>query len=212
MAKAIIAVDLDGTLMRGDSFLMACGAAAGRNIFSFLAQCAAGLAKLKWKIYRTLTARDIERIAWHLPLIDWLKGQKLAGAEIYLVSAAPEYFLEEIRRRVGEGALFDGIIGSTERENRRGAAKAAALVERFGRGNFDYVGNSQADVPVWQVARVAYNVNPSRGLVAWARAAGVELKMLDENKQHPLMEAWDVFKRLLSKKTCRPRSTISTHP
>lgn len=199
MPKAIIAVDLDGTLMRGDSFLVACGCAARRYPWQFLSLCAKGLAVLKWHIYRQVGPRQLGQINWHLPLIDWLKAQKSAGAEIYLVSAAPEYFLEEILRRVGEGALFDGIIGSTERENRRGAAKAAALVERFGRGKFDYVGNSQADVPVWQMARVAYNVNPSPGLMAAARAAGVKLQMLPENPQHPLMEAWDVFKRLTRK-------------
>lgn len=196
MAKAIIAVDLDGTLMRGDSFLTACSAAAGRNIFHFIWMCGMGLAPLKWWMYRFLMNEgELRRIPWNDALLAWLGEQKAAGAEVYLVSAAPEYFLEEIKKRVGQGTLFAGVIGSTEGENRRGAAKAAILVSRFGSKSFDYVGNSQADVPVWQAARRAYNVNPSRGLARAAQQAGVVLHSIARNPQHAVMELWDKIKR-----------------
>ncbi len=42
--------------------------------------------------------------------------------------------------------------------NLKGAAKAAALVERFGEGGFDYVGDTRADLPVWAKAQDAWVV------------------------------------------------------
>lgn len=200
MPKATIAVDLDGTLMHGDSFLLACQAAAARHIFQFIYKIFTGLASLKWWMYPMLmNEHSLSEIEWNQPLIQWLDEKQKEGADIILVSAAPEYFLEEIKKRVGQGKLFSAVIGSTPSENRRGAAKAAVLVQRFGAKGFDYVGNSQADVPVWQVARVAYNVNPSKGLVHSARAADVKLQLICQNPQHPLMEAWDMVKRALKK-------------
>ncbi len=200
MPKAIIAVDLDGTLMRGDSFLSACAAAGAQNIFVFIFKVFAGLAPLKWWMYRSLmNERSLKRIRWNEPLVKWLFEKQKEGAELILVSAAPDYFLEELKKHVGQGKLFAQMIGSTQNENRRGKAKANVLIARFGRKGFDYVGNSQADVPVWRAARIAYNVNPSHGLERSARAAGVSLTRITRNPQHPLMELWDDIKRALKK-------------
>jgi len=200
MPKAIIAVDLDGTLMRGDSFLSACAAAGAQNIFVFIFKVFAGLAPLKWWMYRSLmNERSLKRIRWNEPLVKWLFEKQKEGAELILVSAAPDYFLEELKKHVGQGKLFAQMIGSTQNENRRGKAKANVLIARFGRKGFDYVGNSQADVPVWRAARIAYNVNPSHGLDVSARAAGVSLTRITRNPQHPLMELWDDIKRALKK-------------
>jgi 4-hydroxybenzoate polyprenyltransferase len=51
--------------------------------------------------------------------------------------------------------LFDGVLGSDGTINLSGAAKADALCERFGKAQFDYVGDSRADLKVWSTCNVA---------------------------------------------------------
>ena len=55
-----------------------------------------------------------------------------------------------------------GHIASDGRTNLVGAAKATLLVERFGEGGFDYIGNERRDLAVWKHARKAVGVGPVR--------------------------------------------------
>ena len=49
--------------------------------------------------------------------------------------------------------------GSDGKKNLKGPAKAAFLVDRFGKENFAYMGDAFADLPVWQVSREIVTVN-----------------------------------------------------
>jgi phosphoserine phosphatase len=200
--EKIIAVDLDGTLMRGDSFLDACLTAMRIDFSAWWRRSQReDIAKLKWWMYRFLMtdasknerAAHIKGFSWNEGLLEWLKAKREKGARIFLASASPDYFLEEVNRELG--GIFEGVIGSTETINRSAAAKALALQEKFAGQKFSYVGNSEADIAVWKVSARAYNVNPSRGLIRSAKAQGVELVMLSSNPQHWIFEVWDIYKR-----------------
>jgi hypothetical protein len=52
---------------------------------------------------------------------------------------------QAVERHLG---LFDEVLASNGQTNLRGAAKGAALVERFGERGFDYAGNSHVDLAV----------------------------------------------------------------
>ena len=60
--------------------------------------------------------------------------------------------------------LFDGVIASDGVNNLKGQAKADALVERYGKGGFDYAGNAKADLIIWKAAGEAILVNPLPGV------------------------------------------------
>jgi 4-hydroxybenzoate polyprenyltransferase len=66
--------------------------------------------------------------------------------------------------------LFDEIIASDGHNNIAGKNKATVLVDRFGKHQFDYVGNSSADIPVWESARKGIVVNPSKRVLQDAEA------------------------------------------
>ena len=89
------------------------------------------------------------------------------GRPIYLVTAAARSLAERIADHLG---LFSGVFASDPRRNLSAAAKAHALVERFGHATFDYAGNSNADLFVWRVARFSILVNVSRSFVKRAEA------------------------------------------
>jgi len=64
------------------------------------------------------------------------------------------------------------VIGSDGLRNLSGINKAETLDATFGRGAYDYAGNSSKDLAVWQHARRAIVVNASDGLLAQVQAEG----------------------------------------
>jgi hypothetical protein len=51
--------------------------------------------------------------------------------------------------------LFDAVFSSDNDTNLRGEKKRDLRIERFGRGGFDYIGNSIADIPIFEQAATA---------------------------------------------------------
>jgi 4-hydroxybenzoate polyprenyltransferase len=61
------------------------------------------------------------------------------------------------------------VIASGDGANFKGPAKLAELERRYGRGNFDYIGDATADLSIWKSARRAYVVS-CRGVLRKAQA------------------------------------------
>lgn len=125
-----------------------------------------GKAMLKQKLASRFSF-DPESLPYHLELIEWLKQQRTSGRKLILCTASNHAIATDIAEHLN---LFDEIIASNETVNLAGKQKADALEQRFGKGCFDYVGNSQADLHVWQRARRAILVNASPRLVQQAEA------------------------------------------
>src|SRR5262249_21959501 len=64
---------------------------------------------------------------------------------------------------------FDGAFASKDGINLKGEAKARCLVDAFGKGGFDYIGNAKCDIPVWRAARTAVISGASAGLTEQVR-------------------------------------------
>lgn len=62
------------------------------------------------------------------------------------------------------------MLASNASRNLSGHNKRDLLVAHFGEGGFDYIGNSKDDLPVWDMSRQAYVVNPDRGVEAKVKA------------------------------------------
>ena len=60
--------------------------------------------------------------------------------------------------------LFDSVIASDGSHNAKGVGKLESIRARIGAGDFDYVGDSMADVPVFRAARRSYLVAPGAAL------------------------------------------------
>jgi phosphoserine phosphatase len=61
--------------------------------------------------------------------------------------------------------LFDSVVASDGRHNAKGEGKLSAIRAHVGPVDFDYVGDSMADVPVFRAARRSYLVAPTPALV-----------------------------------------------
>ena len=169
---APLIVDLDGTLIRSDTLwetLFVLIRERPLRLFSALPTLRQGRAAFK----AHLLAQAYPKVAT-LPLngklIDWLHSEKAAGRSLVLATASDQQLAHAVADRVG---LFDAVLASDGQRNLKGPAKAAALVERYGRGGFDYVGDSRADLPVWAAARQAIVVGGAGLAQAAAQVAEV---------------------------------------
>jgi hypothetical protein len=135
------------------------------RVVSFLLWWAGGRAHLKRQLARHARF-DVASLPYHRELIEWLRAEKGRGRSLYLVTAADQSMGERVAAHVG---LFDGVMGSDGRTNLRGYAKREKLTGRFGKGCYDYAGNSSVDFGVWPDVRAAIVVNARPSVATGAR-------------------------------------------
>ena len=165
-----LAVDLDGTLVRTD-LLVECLSRRLRQPSRWL-ETLAGIVGPRAALKERLAAEiaiDPAALPYHEALVEWLRQERATGRHLVLATAAHEIHARRIAEHLG---LFDTILATRGETNLKGSRKAAALVERFGNGGFDYVGNDHADLPIWDVAREAHVAGPGTGMVRRLRGAG----------------------------------------
>jgi phosphoserine phosphatase len=162
-----LAVDLDGTLIRGDLFF--------RSIVAFLrAEPWRALQMLLWFVNGRAYVKA--RLAHYAPapetlpyderVLEWLRAERARGRRIVLASASDRKAVEAVAAHVG---VFDQVFASDGRTNLKSRRKAEALARAFPQG-FVYAGNESADLKVWEAAACAVLVNCDAGLERQARA------------------------------------------
>ncbi len=159
LASLPLCVDLDGTLIRSDVLLESLLVLLKRNplylllaVFWLLRR---GRAGLKAEIAER-AALNPTALPYNQELLSWLKRERATGRSLWLCTAANERLAGAVAQHLG---LFDGVLASDSRVNLAGSRKADQLVERFGRGRFDYCGNEWRDMAIWRHAREAIVVN-----------------------------------------------------
>lgn len=155
--RIALVVDLDGTLCLTDTLhegLLAVAAARPQTLLKLPKWLSEGRAGFKARIADQGVVSPDE-----LPLnegvVEMVKAARAEGRRTALVSAADHRQVTAVAEATG---LFDEAYGSAEGTNLKGAEKAAFLNQHFGPKMFDYVGDSEADIPVWHAARRAISV------------------------------------------------------
>ncbi|MEM8841561.1 MAG: UbiA family prenyltransferase, partial [Pseudomonadota bacterium] len=178
-AEAVpLIVDLDGTLLSTDLL--------HESILNFVAkdpvkalQMPAWLKDGKAGFKRRLTGLttpDFETLPLNPAVIAEIEAARAQGRKVILVTASDQIYADQIGEHVG---LFDEVHGSDGTTNLGAEAKAAFLVERFGKGGYDYIGDSRADLPVWASARDAIVVRSHRNLDVRATGTVREIETQD---------------------------------
>jgi len=157
-------VDLDGTLIHTD-MLHESALKILHNRPLDIIRIPYWLLQGKSVLKRQLARRadfDVSALPYNQELLGWLKELRTQGRKLILCTASDYSFANAISEHLG---IFDEVMASDGTVNLAGKHKAEALEQRFGKSGFDYVGNSSADLVVWQLARRAVVVNASEGLV-----------------------------------------------
>ncbi len=154
-------VDLDGTLIKSDSLFDAVCQFLRRNPFRFWQLwnwLAEGRARLKAEV-ASRAPLDPAQLPYNAELLQFLQSERRRGRQIYLTTGADGPTGERVAAHLG---IFDGVLASDGVTNLTSALKLKYLKERF--GQFDYIGNSRADVPLLASAHYAMVANPTLGL------------------------------------------------
>jgi 4-hydroxybenzoate polyprenyltransferase len=171
-ALPVLAVDLDGTLLKTDVLLESLIDLLRRRpwyIFLVPFWWLKGTAHLKHQIARR-TALDVTALPYREDFIAYLKTRRAQGCFLVLATAADF----EIARRVADHlGLFDEVLASDGVTNLNREAKRERLVREFGEKGFDYAGNSSRDLPVWAAGRRAIVVDSNLRLAARVRRVAV---------------------------------------
>lgn len=166
-----LVVDLDGTLIAADLLWESLFILLRKNPLYFCLVpfwLLRGVANLKHEI-ASRTDIDPTSLPYRQPVLDLLAREKKAGRQLVLATGSPEKFANAIAEHLG---LFDVVLSTQGQTNLTSGRKRAALVERFGDGGFDYAGNSQADLKVFDAACEAIVVAPDRHAARWQRSNG----------------------------------------
>jgi phosphoserine phosphatase len=173
-----LCVDLDGTLVATDTLHESLRHLVLRR--PWLAPLAAmalvqGRSAFKQRVSE-LVQIDASRLPYRLRVLDYIRAERASGRPIVLATAATM----AIARRVADHTqLFHEVIASEAHVNRKGEGKLAAIVERFGGRPFDYMGDSDADIPLFKAARRAILVSPTPAVRAQAGSAFAVHAILD---------------------------------
>ncbi|MEL6818460.1 MAG: UbiA family prenyltransferase [Pseudomonadota bacterium] len=167
-----LAVDLDGTLIAGDLLWEAVFVLLRKapwSVFLFPFWLAQGKAVFKDAIFSRVELEP-DALAYRADVLDWLEGEKAAGRTIILATASCQNKAQQIADHLG---FFTEVAGSDRTTNLKSKAKLEFLVERYGDAGFDYAGNSEDDVVLFDAARRAIVVAPDKNANAWASAHDV---------------------------------------
>ncbi len=189
--EGVLAVDLDGTLLRSD-MLYECFWAALAQSGSVPFRAAKALKQGKPALKRLLAdeARhiDVTRLPYEAEVIDYIKAHRTAGGRVALVTASDQELAERIAAHLD---LFDEVHGTNAERNLKGSEKARFLNDHFGEGSYAYIGDSKADLEVWKTASAAVTVGANAGFRKEVEATNKAVTHLAPSKGYsrPILRA-----------------------
>jgi 4-hydroxybenzoate polyprenyltransferase len=104
------------------------------------------------------TAFEAGSLPFRAELLQWLRDERAGGRRVVLVADGDPQLAEQIAAHLG---LFDEVA-RTEGVGTPAERKRRALVERYGKGGFDYAGSDAADMTVWEASRAAFVIGDSK--------------------------------------------------
>jgi phosphoserine phosphatase len=164
-----LCVDLDGTLIAGDTLYISLAQLAVRRPWAMLAlpfALAQGRAQFKRRV-SDFVPIDATTLPYRRAVLAFLRGERDAGRRLILTTAADERIARAVASHLG---LFDGVVASSGTHNAKGAGKVEAIRAFLGEGEFDYMGDHLVDLPVLRAAHCGYLVAPAPALLEQARA------------------------------------------
>ena len=162
-SASVLAVDLDGTLIRTDLLHESVLMLLKQNpLYLFLLPVwfLKGKAHLKQMIAQRVDL-PVNLLPYNNELLDYLREQRQAGRRVMLATASNSRYAEAIAAHLG---VFDLVLASDAANNYSGSGKLAGIRKVLGDDSFSYAGNSAVDLPIWAEAEEAVLVNVAAGV------------------------------------------------
>lgn len=183
-----LCVDLDGTLVATDTLWEGLLGIVLRNplmVFAAFVWLLRGKAALKFAVAER-SDRDPATWPYRPEILEYLEREKRTGRRMILATGAPKKVAHGVARHLG---IFDGVLHSSDTINLTASRKRDALVEQYGQGGFDYLGDSRDDVVVFEAANEAIVVAPDRAAERWQRAHDANLLLTPKGGIRSILKA-----------------------
>lgn len=180
----VVAVDLDGTLHRGDVFIEGLLTLLVRPSSwpGLIATLKRGRARMKEHVSERVPF-DPTELAYREELISWLQERQRHGDRLVLATGADRRIAESVARHL---ALFDDVLASEDGLNLTGSAKLTALVKAYGHAGFEWVGDGRSDRGVAESASVVHPVGTAPDLRKFLQAQPAKLGQWFEPREGSL--------------------------
>lgn len=155
-----IFVDMDGTLVKTDiaQELLVQSFKSRYKLKKLLSLAFSGRSHIK-RFLAENNEFSAELMPYNVEVIDYLKAEKEKGRKVVLATASDEIIANQIAEHVG---IFDQVIASTPGNNLKGKNKLEVIKANSPNGEFEYIGDSSADYPIWAEATLSGFVNPPK--------------------------------------------------
>jgi 4-hydroxybenzoate polyprenyltransferase/phosphoserine phosphatase len=180
-----LCVDLDGTLVKSDTFVDSLMVLARRQPGAFMRApfwAMKGKAHVKSQV-ASLVTLDVVHLPYNRPLLDYLRDEHAAGRKLYLATGADRVLARKVAAHLG---IFEEVLASDGAVNLIGRNKLQHLEQRFAADGFDYIGNALPDLPLLQGAQEAMVANPDLRLNLALKSRNVAVSRKFEDRSHLL--------------------------
>ncbi len=174
-AEPCLCVDLDGTLVQGDTLfesLIVLARTEPWRILHLFLWVFRGKARFKQELGRMVSLQPTW-LPYEPAVLEYLRSESGRGRKILLVTGADASVAHPVAAHLG---LFSEVICSDGRENITGKRKLEAILRVLGPEEFSYAGNSRTDLPIWRRAKSALVVGASPRLLNTVRRSGVKVE------------------------------------
>ena len=101
---------------------------------------------------------DVSKLTYINKTLNYIEQRKQQGSPIVLATASHQFYAHQVAEYLG---VFDDVMASDASFNLSSHNKADKLIERYGKGEFDYIGDHMRDLPVWEASNLSILVNVS---------------------------------------------------
>jgi phosphoserine phosphatase len=160
----ILFVDLDGTLIKEDlsnlAFVNCLKKTPIMLFFYLIVFFFKGKSYLKEKISKSYIV-PIDKLNFNKAAFDYIKEVKNRHRVVYLISGSHQLLVDQIDRHL---RIFFESFGSTINFNMVGKNKVRFINNKLKITEFDYLGNSSQDLPIWEYTKKIIYTNVSKDL------------------------------------------------
>ena len=179
----ILFVDLDGTLIKEDLSDLAFVNSLKTNplmlIFYIIVFLFKGKSYLKEKISKNYIV-PIEKLNFNNAALDYIKDVKNRHRVVYLISGSHHLLVDQIDKHL---RIFFESFGTNINFNMVGENKVKFINNELKILEFDYLGNSKQDLPIWEYTKKIIFTNVSKDLREIINSSKLDKFEIKENFQ-----------------------------
>ena len=177
----ILFVDLDGTLIKEDLSNIAFSHSLKnfplKSLFYSLVFLIKGKAYLKYKISKDFTI-PFENLHFNKAALDFIRDVKNRHRTVYLISGSHQVLVDQVAKKLN---IFFESFGTRDNFNMVGSNKVKFIKENLKIHDFDYLGNSHKDLPIWEYTKRAIHTNASQELIKTIKSKDLDYKEIPAN-------------------------------